>query len=194
MLRMLGMPHPSVGRFFGSRYAVVADQVLAEPILFGDYRNVLADPDSAPGGQVLRLYEDVGSYSNIQPLFEKIMAAYNEKHKPMHLVFFDDALEHLTRIQRTLRLPLVSSGLRSECRGKHAAKQRPVKGGSSAILPLTCLAVCQNWQADGALHCPYWCCLQYRVTASWWVLVAVASRALLAWQPMLLAVECLRSA
>jgi hypothetical protein len=81
---------------------------MADPILFGDYRNVLADPDTAPGGAVLRLYEDVGSYSSIQPLFESVLAAYNQQHKPMQLVFFDDALEHLTRIQRTLRLPLVS--------------------------------------------------------------------------------------
>lgn len=90
------------------RYAVTSDKVMADPILFGDYRNVLADPDTAPGGAVLRLYEDVGSYSSIQPLFESVLAAYNQKHKPMQLVFFDDALEHLTRIQRTLRLPLVS--------------------------------------------------------------------------------------
>uniref|UniRef100_A0A383W4S5 Dynein-1, subspecies f n=1 Tax=Tetradesmus obliquus TaxID=3088 RepID=A0A383W4S5_TETOB len=88
------------------RYAVTSDKVMADPILFGDYRNVLADPDTAPGGAVLRLYEDVGSYSSIQPLFESVLAAYNQKHKPMQLVFFDDALEHLTRIQRTLRLPL----------------------------------------------------------------------------------------
>jgi dynein heavy chain len=84
---------------------------MADPVLFGDYRNVLADPDTAPGGAVLRLYEDVGSYSSIQPLFESVLAAYNQKHKPMNLVFFDDALEHLTRIQRTLRLPLVSCNL-----------------------------------------------------------------------------------
>jgi hypothetical protein len=90
------------------RYAVTSEKVMADPILFGDYRNVLADPDTAPGGAVLRLYEDVGSYSSIQPLFESVLAAYNQKHKPMQLVFFDDALEHLTRIQRTLRLPLVS--------------------------------------------------------------------------------------
>ncbi|WIA10356.1 hypothetical protein OEZ85_010548 [Tetradesmus obliquus] len=88
------------------RYAVTSDKVMADPVLFGDYRNVLADPDTAPGGAVLRLYEDVGSYSSIQPLFESVLAAYNQKHKPMQLVFFDDALEHLTRIQRTLRLPL----------------------------------------------------------------------------------------
>lgn len=89
------------------RYGVVADKVLADPILYGDYRNALADPDTAPGGQVLRLYEDLGNYSNIQPLFQAALAAYNEKRKPMQLVFFNDALEHLTRIQRTLRLPLV---------------------------------------------------------------------------------------
>lgn len=89
------------------RYAVVSDRVLADPILFGDFRNALVDPDTAPGGQTLRLYEDLGRYSDIQPLLQAALTSYNEKRKPMQLVFFDDALEHLTRIQRTLRLPRV---------------------------------------------------------------------------------------
>lgn len=55
----------------------------------------------------MRLYEDMGAFSDIKPLFENIMARYNETKKPMNLVFFDDALEHLTRISRTLRLPQV---------------------------------------------------------------------------------------
>ena len=55
----------------------------------------------------VRLYEDVGDYTTIKPLFEEIMALYNTKRKPLNLVFFEDALEHLTRIQRTIRLPQV---------------------------------------------------------------------------------------
>jgi len=93
------------------RYAAIAGPVLADPILFGDYSTILQDSDAAPDGPQLRLYQDVGSYSSIQRLFEGVLAAYNEKHKPMNLVFFDDALEHLTRIHRTLRLPLVGNSL-----------------------------------------------------------------------------------
>ena len=42
-------------------------------------------------------------------MFEEILKLYNSKKKPMNLVFFEDALEHLTRIHRTLRLPQVGA-------------------------------------------------------------------------------------
>lgn len=89
------------------RYATLSAPVLADPILYGDFGNILECLDNADAPQ--RLYKDVGSYSTVQPLFESLLAAYNAKHKPMQLVFFDDALEHLTRIIRTLRLPMVSA-------------------------------------------------------------------------------------
>lgn len=34
----------------------------------------------------------------------KILEEYNENHKPMNLVLFDNALEHLTRIHRVIRM------------------------------------------------------------------------------------------
>lgn len=53
-----------------------------------------------------RPYEDVGDYAGIKPLFERLLAAYNARApKKMQLVFFEDALEHLTRICRTVALP-----------------------------------------------------------------------------------------
>ncbi len=55
----------------------------------------------------MRLYEDLGDYAAIKPIFEEILALYNTKRKAMTLVFFEDALEHLTRISRTMRLPQV---------------------------------------------------------------------------------------
>lgn len=52
------------------------------------------------------MYEDLGDYTTIKPIFEEVLALYNSKRpKAMNLVFFEDALEHLTRIHRTLRLP-----------------------------------------------------------------------------------------
>lgn len=88
------------------RYATLAAPVMADPILYGDFSNILERLDNADPPP--RLYKDVGDYSSIQRIFEPLLAAYNAKHKPMQLVFFDDALEHLTRIIRTLRLPMVS--------------------------------------------------------------------------------------
>jgi dynein heavy chain, axonemal len=67
-------------------------------------RHALLDATGQGGGEA-RLYEDLGTYSDIKPIFEGLLAAYNEKKKPMNLVFFEDALEHLARIHRTIRLP-----------------------------------------------------------------------------------------
>jgi dynein heavy chain len=53
-----------------------------------------------------RPYEDVGDYGTIKPLFERLLELYNVRApKKMNLVFFEDALEHLTRACRTLSLP-----------------------------------------------------------------------------------------
>ncbi|GMH41526.1 hypothetical protein BSKO_09436 [Bryopsis sp. KO-2023] len=81
-----------------ANYGGMADQITADPILFGDYR--LANKE----GEV-RLYEDLGGFSDIKAMLEEILEEYNAKRKPMQLVFFEDALEHLTRIHRTMRLP-----------------------------------------------------------------------------------------
>ena len=51
-----------------------------------------------------RLYQDLGTYETIKPVVQEVLEEYNIKKKPMNLVFFDDALEHLTRIHRILRL------------------------------------------------------------------------------------------
>lgn len=41
----------------------------------------------------------------MKSVFEEILEEFNERKKNMNLVFFEDALEHLTRIHRTMRLP-----------------------------------------------------------------------------------------
>ena len=59
-------------------------------------------------GEEGRLYEDLGTYDLMKPVVEELLAEYNSKKKPMNLVFFDDAIEHLTRIHRILRLQQVN--------------------------------------------------------------------------------------
>ena len=52
------------------------------------------------------------------------MEEYNDRHTPMNLVLFDDALDHLTRVHRVLRMPeghallvgVGGSGKQSICR------------------------------------------------------------------------------
>ncbi|DBA95316.1 TPA: Dynein heavy chain cytoplasmic [Trebouxia sp. C0006] len=80
-----------------SRYMQHTEAVMKNPILFGDYR-------SAKNGEEGRLYEDLGTFDLMKPVVEELLAEYNSKKKPMNLVFFDDAIEHLTRIHRILRL------------------------------------------------------------------------------------------
>ena len=78
-------------------FAAEQDEALADPLLFGDFKDVNDDPE-------LRLYEDVGSYDTIKPIWEEQIVAYNMTNKAMNLVLFQDALEHLVRLHRILRL------------------------------------------------------------------------------------------
>ncbi len=59
-------------------------------------------------GEEGRLYEDLGTFDLMKPVVEELLAEYNSKNKPMNLVFFDDAIEHLTRIHRIMRLQQVT--------------------------------------------------------------------------------------
>ena len=72
--------------------------VKEEPILFGDYKNFLSDE--------IRFYEDLVDYETIGGIFKEILIEFNEREKDkLDIVLFDDALEHLTRIHRAIRLP-----------------------------------------------------------------------------------------
>ena len=98
----------------------------------------------------MRLYEDLGDYTTIKPIFEEILKLYNAKRKAMTLVFFEDALEHLTRISRTMRLPQVwrEGGPRSggylgasASAGPCACRRCVCGGGEVAGLPGSRLAM-----------------------------------------------------
>ncbi|XP_047141246.1 dynein axonemal heavy chain 10 isoform X1 [Hydra vulgaris] len=67
-----------------------------EPLLFGDYRNALTGD--------LRLYEDLFDYATAKSIFEEVLDEHNSKNSPMNLVLFDDAIDHLTRIHRIIRM------------------------------------------------------------------------------------------
>lgn len=84
-------------------------------------------------GEEGRLYEDLGTYDLMKPVVEELLAEYNSKKKPMNLVFFDDAIEHLTRIHRILRLQQVSLPSTSTCIQYH--KIATVENSKTALLP-----------------------------------------------------------
>ncbi|TWW60421.1 Dynein heavy chain 10, axonemal [Takifugu flavidus] len=73
------------------------EAVMTDPILFGDYSNALSETEP-------RVYEDVLDYEASKILFQEILEEYNENKPRMNLVLFDDALEHLTRVHRLLRI------------------------------------------------------------------------------------------
>lgn len=76
---------------------------MQEPSFFGDFATFGNDENSDSS---LRQYEDLGGYDAVQRLFEKALILYNQKpgNKKMNLVLFENALEHLVRIHRVLRL------------------------------------------------------------------------------------------
>ena len=83
-------------------FAGQADAALEGPAVFGDIRHALAVIE---GGSEARVNEDLGSYAEVKQMFEILLESYNEKEKAMNLVLFDDAIEHLLRLHRLLRLP-----------------------------------------------------------------------------------------
>ena len=78
------------------------DKVLADPILFGDY--ITADPLDEESEDP-RLYEDLSDYDKVQDKMNKMLEDYGYDNKPMDLVLFNDALEHITKIHRIIRFP-----------------------------------------------------------------------------------------
>ncbi|XP_072658407.1 dynein axonemal heavy chain 10 isoform X2 [Canis lupus baileyi] len=74
-----------------------AEVVMRDPILFGDFRMALQEEET-------RIYEDIQDYEAAKALFQEILEEYNESNTKMNLVLFDDALEHLTRVHRIIRM------------------------------------------------------------------------------------------
>jgi dynein heavy chain len=73
------------------------EYITKTPILFGDYRHALQEESA-------RLYEDMLDFRAVRSIFSEILEEYNEKFNKMNLVLFEDALDHLTRVHRVLRL------------------------------------------------------------------------------------------
>ncbi|XP_074525804.1 dynein axonemal heavy chain 10 [Halichoeres trimaculatus] len=73
------------------------EAVMRDPILFGDYRTALSETEP-------RVYEDMQDYDASKALFQEILEEYNENKSRMNLVLFDDALDHLTRVHRIIRI------------------------------------------------------------------------------------------
>lgn len=75
---------------------------MKNPCLFGDY--ALSDPTDEEAEDP-RLYEDLGEYEDVKRKMNKLLEDYGFENKPMNLVLFNDALEHVTKIHRIIRFP-----------------------------------------------------------------------------------------
>ncbi|KAG7265791.1 LOW QUALITY PROTEIN: hypothetical protein CRUP_036669 [Coryphaenoides rupestris] len=73
------------------------EAAMKDPILFGDYRTALNESEP-------KVYEDIQDYEAAKAMFQEILEEYNETKSSMNLVLFDDALEHLTRVHRIIRM------------------------------------------------------------------------------------------
>ncbi|CAK9806047.1 Dynein axonemal heavy chain 10 [Anthophora plagiata] len=74
------------------------EYVMRDPLLFGDFRNAINEDEP-------RFYEDLLDFEAVYTLFLEIYEDYNERNKTnLHMVLFNDALEHLTRVHRALRM------------------------------------------------------------------------------------------
>jgi dynein heavy chain len=108
-----------------NQFGKMADDALADPLVWGDFREALDILiKSEKPYEDLRLYEDLGTWDQIRSIMDGILEYYNGENKPMNLVLFNDALGHLTRAHRILRMPrgnalligIGGSGKQSLCR------------------------------------------------------------------------------
>jgi len=90
-----------IGKMIKDTFQSEAQVALAEPILFGDFRHA-----NQRDNEDARVYEDLGGYDNLSSILNDLLNTYNEDaDKKLDLVLFNDALEHVTRILRIIRLP-----------------------------------------------------------------------------------------
>lgn len=78
---------------------------MALPNIFGDFEQAVERIQSGGSAEDARLYKDVGNYESVKKIFSEVLELHNQESKPMTLVLFEQALEHLTRIHRIIRNP-----------------------------------------------------------------------------------------
>jgi dynein heavy chain len=95
-----------LGSIIKNQFGKIADTALVDPMVFGDFKDALdiliksEKPYDDP-----RVYEDMGDYPQVRPILDSVLELYNGDNTPMNLVLFQDALAHLTRVHRIIRLP-----------------------------------------------------------------------------------------
>eukprot|EP01032_Pedospumella_encystans_P025560 gene25560-28882_t len=86
-------------------FADCVTHAMENPSLFGDFESAVARISSEGDSEDVRLYKDLGGYDSIRKIFTEVLDLYGMVYKPMTLVLFEQALEHLCRIHRIIRAP-----------------------------------------------------------------------------------------
>ncbi|KAI8825885.1 dynein heavy chain and region D6 of dynein motor-domain-containing protein [Fimicolochytrium jonesii] len=86
-----------INRLILDNFESCEEYATRNPSLFGDFRHALHE-------EAARLYEDLLDFTAVKSIFQEILEEYNDRFNKMNLVLFEDALEHVTRIQRVIRL------------------------------------------------------------------------------------------
>jgi dynein heavy chain len=73
----------------------VQEPVMENPLILGDFAMANPTDDEAEDP---RLYEDLGGLEVIKEKLDKMLEDYGFENKPMSLVLFNDALEHVVKI------------------------------------------------------------------------------------------------
>ncbi|TPX63919.1 hypothetical protein SpCBS45565_g06282 [Spizellomyces sp. 'palustris'] len=86
-----------INRLVLDNFETDEEYITRNPSLFGDFRHAMHE-------ETARLYEDLLDFTAVRSIYQEILEEYNEKFNRMNLVLFEDALEHLTRIHRVIRM------------------------------------------------------------------------------------------
>ncbi|KAI8814786.1 dynein heavy chain and region D6 of dynein motor-domain-containing protein [Cladochytrium replicatum] len=86
-----------INRMVLDNFEADEEYITQSPSLFGDFRFSLQEEHA-------RLYEDLLDYDAVRPIVQEILEEHNDKYNRMNLVLFNDALEHLARVHRVVRM------------------------------------------------------------------------------------------
>ena len=98
----VGVVETKLGELIGEGWPDCRDEALVDPIIFGDYAQAVARLTEEK--EDARLYRDMGDFPATRKIFDAVMEDYNLNRSPMTLVLFEQALAHLTRVHRIIRL------------------------------------------------------------------------------------------
>jgi len=89
------------------------EYVKAGDLIYGDFLKIKFEDeedeivDEKDKVKEVRFYENMESYDNLKAILERSLVAYKYAgNQPMELVFYQDAIDHLVRIHRVLRMEM----------------------------------------------------------------------------------------